>query len=469
MKKIISLIICIICVFSLVSCTDDEPQTFTYSINDLKYQYTMSEYVTLPTYKGTQLEFELDYLQQKIDNGILTNATEEYVASRGDDIYVTLEYFKVDYLDPETQTTPQQGEKITEISGSFLLEDLGAANYCSAIEARLMGLKIGSGTTARITLPADFKYEEYRGKSVYVKYSVDSKKTQLGDIIDVSYTGYYVDENGNILKDEKGADKIFDKATSDSPAKVYIGAYLFIEDFEKGLVDQKIGDELEIYVTFPSDYPSTELAGKKALFKAKIEKMYIAPTYDIQYIKEYYGSEYISINDFENKYKEQLANELMMSKILSGMTVISYPEREYNINLYEFDALAPSFEKTYEMSYEEYIKLAYNMTKDEYIKYNMKNEMIYYALAQDLKIEPSAGAIDEAKELLIKAYTDYYMAQSSLAEDAAKEKATSYVTEKLGTSGIYEQALITQIQEVLKSNYTIKEIPQTYDSITDAK
>ena len=211
------------------------------------------------------------------------------------------------------------------------------------------------------------------------------------------------------------------------------------------------------------------MAGKKALFKAKIEKMYIAPTYDIQYIKEYYGSEYISINDFENKYKEQLANELMMSKILSGMTVISYPEREYNINLYEIDALAPSFEKTYEMSYEEYIKLAYNMTKDEYIKYNMKNEMIYYALAQDLKIEPSAGAIDEAKELLIKAYTDYYMAQSSLAEDAAKEKATSYVTEKLGTSGIYEQALITQIQEVLKSNYTIKEIPQTYDSITDAK
>lgn len=467
MKKIISFIICAIFIFSLVSCKEEE--LFTHSINDLKYQYTMSEYVTLPSYKGTELEFELDYLQQKIDDGIKNSATSEYVAARGDDVYVTLEFFKADYLDPGTQTTPQQGKKIDEISGSFFIENLGSGSYCSRIESCLIGMKIGASTTERMTLPEDFDNEEYRGQSVYLKYCVDSKEAGVGDIVDVSYTGYYIDENGNILKGEDGKDKIFDKTTENNFSKVYIGAYLFIEDFEKNLIGKKIGEEFEFYATFPTDYGATDLAGKKVLFKAKIEKMYITPTYDIEYIKENYGSEYMSVADFENKYKEKLAYEMMLAKLLSEMKIISYPDREYKINSLEFDALAPSFEQTYKMPYEEYIKLAYNMTKDEYIKYNMKNEMIYYALAQDLKIEPGSSAVEEAKKLLITAYTDYYMVQASLSEQEAKDKATSYVTEKLGTSGIYEQALMTQIQEVLPNHYTIKEIDQTYESVTDAK
>lgn len=52
-----------------------------------------------------------------------------------------------------------------------------------------------------------------------------------------------------------------------------IGSGQFIPGFEEQLVGTKIGDEVDVNVTFPEEYHAPDLAGKSALFKVKVHEI----------------------------------------------------------------------------------------------------------------------------------------------------------------------------------------------------
>jgi len=52
-----------------------------------------------------------------------------------------------------------------------------------------------------------------------------------------------------------------------------IGSNSFIEGFEEQLIGKKTGEESDVNVSFPEDYRATELAGKAATFKVKINEV----------------------------------------------------------------------------------------------------------------------------------------------------------------------------------------------------
>lgn len=52
-----------------------------------------------------------------------------------------------------------------------------------------------------------------------------------------------------------------------------IGSGSFIPGFEDQLIGHKAGDELDVNVTFPKDYQSSDLAGKAAVFKVKVNEI----------------------------------------------------------------------------------------------------------------------------------------------------------------------------------------------------
>ena len=52
-----------------------------------------------------------------------------------------------------------------------------------------------------------------------------------------------------------------------------IGSGAFIPGFEEQLIGAKIGEEIEVNVTFPKEYQSEDLAGKPAVFKCKVLKI----------------------------------------------------------------------------------------------------------------------------------------------------------------------------------------------------
>ncbi|MEO0882861.1 MAG: trigger factor [Pseudomonadota bacterium] len=62
---------------------------------------------------------------------------------------------------------------------------------------------------------------------------------------------------------------------------VEIGASRFIPGFEEQLVGVKAGDETELNVTFPEDYPSEELKGKDAVFEVKVGEVRAPKTPDV--------------------------------------------------------------------------------------------------------------------------------------------------------------------------------------------
>jgi len=52
-----------------------------------------------------------------------------------------------------------------------------------------------------------------------------------------------------------------------------LGSHSFIEGFEEQLVGHKTGEEFDVNVTFPDKYQATELAGKPAVFRVKIDEI----------------------------------------------------------------------------------------------------------------------------------------------------------------------------------------------------
>lgn len=82
-------------------------------------------------------------------------------------------------------------------------------------------------------------------------------------------------ENGDIIHlDFSGSvDGVkFDGGTSEN-YELEIGSHSFIDGFEDQLVGMKLGEEKDINVTFPKDYPSKELKGKPAVFACKVNKI----------------------------------------------------------------------------------------------------------------------------------------------------------------------------------------------------
>ncbi len=59
--------------------------------------------------------------------------------------------------------------------------------------------------------------------------------------------------------------------------QVELGGGRFLPDFEKNLEKMKIGEEKEFDVGFPEEYGNKELAGKTAVFKAKVKGIQVKP------------------------------------------------------------------------------------------------------------------------------------------------------------------------------------------------
>lgn len=89
-----------------------------------------------------------------------------------------------------------------------------------------------------------------------------------------------------------------------------IGSHSFIDTFEDQLIGKNTGDEVEVNVTFPEDYQASELAGKPALFKVKINeiKEKELPELDDEFAAE------VSEYDTLAEYKEDIKRELTQKK-----------------------------------------------------------------------------------------------------------------------------------------------------------
>lgn len=91
---------------------------------------------------------------------------------------------------------------------------------------------------------------------------------------------------------------------------IELGAGRMVEDFERQLVGLKAGDQREIQVRFPGDYPNQELAGKTADFAVQMQEVseQHLPEIDEAFIRAF-GVESGSKDDFVRELRDIMADE----------------------------------------------------------------------------------------------------------------------------------------------------------------
>ncbi len=320
-----------------------------------------------------------------------------------------------------------------------------------------------------ITLPGYKDYEvtvELDGIQQMIDESImqnaiKSKRTicMQGDVVNVTYIGYRIDENGEIQYKD-GRPVVFNESDSYG---VYLGARLSIDEFEKGIVGMAIDEIKEIYVTFPLDYHQSDLAGETVIFEIILNAIYEPPVYSNSYVSTYFP-DYTNTADYEDSLKNEIVINEFLSYISDNATVISYPQKEYNQLEKQLKEMEADFESQYKITLDEYLDRNYGQTREEYIKSQVKKNMIYYALAQAEGIEITKEMLTNEKASLISYYKEYYM-EMGVSESEALISAKALV-EDMGNAYIYENVLYAQVDSAIPHVVKMTEKEATYKSIT---
>ena len=127
-------------------------------------------------------------------------------------------------------------------------------------------------------------------RSVSVERPVES-----GDIVVINYTGYI---DGEPFEGGKA-----------SGHQLTVGSRQFIDTFEDQLIGANIGDDLEVNVTFPENYPAESLSGKPALFKVEILDIMVRemPELNDEFAQDI--SEFDTLEDYRQDLYEKIRVE----------------------------------------------------------------------------------------------------------------------------------------------------------------
>ena len=145
--------------------------------------------------------------------------------------------------------------------------------------------------------------------------TVDDRAIANGDLANIDYEGF--------------CDGVPFAGGKDTGYDLAIGSHSFIDTFEDQLIGKNIGDEVEVNVTFPTEYHAAELAGKPAMFKVKVNgiKVKELPELDDDFAQDV--SEFDTLDEYKNDLKATLLErkekeaksvkeEAVIDKIIEG-------------------------------------------------------------------------------------------------------------------------------------------------------
>lgn len=148
---------------------------------------------------------------------------------------------------------------------------------------------------------------------------------EYGDTVDIDYIGYLDGE-------------AFEGGTAEG-AYLTIGSGEYIDGFESGLLDVKIGETVDLNLTFPESYEKNpDMAGKAVVFTVTVNGItgVVAPEYTLDNIIAY--TEYETLEEYEavlydeiysGYYEERLAN--IWGTVLDNATISGYPQEEVDV------------------------------------------------------------------------------------------------------------------------------------------
>lgn len=236
--------------------------------------------------------------------------------------------------------------------------------------------------------------------------TLEEGTVEEGDIANIDYEGT---KDGEAF--DGGTDKGFD---------LTIGSGTFIEGFEEGLVGKNIGESVDLDLTFPENYQSTDLAGQAVVFHVTINSVKRAPELTDELAAEISDSQYKTVDEYrasvEATLKEgkastrdsQKINDLM-TQVYNNATINDYPEELVTFIKQQYVDYYTQYAEQSEMSLSDFIEQnlqtteeEFNTSMEEMAKQSIRQEMLLKAIAETEKLELT----DEEYQTRAQEYAD---------------------------------------------------------------
>lgn len=226
----------------------------------------------------------------------------------------------------------------------------------------------------------------------------------------------------NIAYEGKKDGVAFDGGTADS-YDLTIGSGTFIDGFEDGLIGKKVGETVDLNLTFPKDYTSEELAGQDVVFTVTIHYIcgdVITPELNDAWVAENSQNGSKTVEEYrqevrsglEKSKKENNQSELenaILTVLVNNSKISDYPKERVEEYKSQVDDSLEQSAKQYGMTKEDFIKGSYQMELEQYEEYleqlakdAVAQEMIVNLIAKKENISYTDEEFDQKVEEIAK-------------------------------------------------------------------
>lgn len=252
-----------------------------------------------------------------------------------------------------------------------------------------------------------------------VKAELEKVREQNSRLVEVTNRGVK-DKDQTVIDFEGFVDGKPFEGGKGTDYPLVIGSHSFIDTFEDQLIGKKIGEEVEVNVTFPEDYHAESLAGKPALFKVTVKaiKMKELPKLDDEFAQDV--SEFDTLADYKadikknltEKKKEAAKNEKERLAVEAAVEAATLEVPEAMVKT-QVNRMVEDFATRLQqqgLSFEQYMQYTgatpetfIDSMKPEAIK-RIKNSLVLEAVAKAEKIEVTDADIDAEVEKMAAMY-----------------------------------------------------------------
>ena len=320
--------------------------------------------------------------------------------------------------------------------------------------------------TAEVAVKPEVTLGEYKGLEVEkavievaeteVDAAVDKEREKNARVQDIDDRAV---ENGDMIKlDFDGSvDGVPFEGGKSENYPLTIGSGSFIPGFEDQLVGAKIGEEVEVKVTFPEDYHAEELKGKEAVFKCKVNEIKVKelPAADDEFAQEV--SEFDTLAEYKDDIRAKLlekktadAKRAKENKVVEKAVENATMEIPEAMIKDQARRMADDFVRRIEsqgITFDQYMQFT-GMTADKMIEQmtpeaekRIKNSLVLEAIAKAENIEISDERLDEELVKMAEAYKMEVEKVRELMGDYEKEQMKNDLAIQTAVEMIVEAAV----------------------------
>lgn len=308
---------------------------------------------------------------------------------------------------------------------------------------------------------------EYKGLTVEVSPTTatdDEVLTQIranagSDILEEVTEGTVEDGDvANIDYEGKLDGEAFDGGTA-KDTDLEIGSGTFISGFEDGLIGVKIGDTVDLPLTFPENY-TEELAGKDVVFTVTVNYVKRMPELTDDLVNQITDGEYTDVDSYKESVRKDLEdtkaanrpseiNNSLLTQVAATSTIKEYPQELVDYAAANMKNYYKQMAESNSMEFADFLSTYFSMDEDTF------NEQVDLVVKQNLRAELYLKAIAEAEGIEVTD-EEYEAKCEEFAEnygyDSVEEFKAAYTEEEIRLSALEDKVL-----EFLSDSATVVE------------